>query len=109
MANEPESTDLQSMRLSVALTNLVTAMRSMDTAQEHMTCTEAGAIADVLRIAGGDAAADRFIEAHAWGDDDGGDEHHQQYHQLRGDTSCDECEYDESDDLTNRQKENPDG
>lgn len=37
----------------------------------HMTCGEAEALADVLRAAGHDAAADAWLEGHASGDDEG--------------------------------------
>lgn len=42
----------------------------------NMTCTEAELFADVLRAAGHEDQAERFLRDHAEGDDDPGDLHH---------------------------------
>lgn len=47
-----------------------------------LTCTEAEAIADVLRTAGHHERADAFIERHSHDDDDIDDLHHARYHVL---------------------------
>lgn len=39
----------------------------------HMTCTEAEALADVMRAVGEDEAAARFLRGHSEGDDEGDD------------------------------------
>lgn len=75
--------------LSAALANLAAMSDGIGEAAEHMTCTEAEAIAEVLRAGGHDDAAAHLIAGHAYGDDDTDDLHRAQYleaHNLPADT-----------------------
>ncbi|MDQ1113950.1 hypothetical protein QE418_003398 [Microbacterium testaceum] len=48
-----------------------------------LQCVEVEAIADVLRAAGHDESAATIVEAHAHGDDDEHDEHHDRYVEIQ--------------------------
>lgn len=61
--------------LTAALVALAALSRGIGEAAEHMTCTEAGALAEVLRAAGHEEAAAEIIEGHSAGDDDPDDAH----------------------------------
>ena len=96
-------------KLDDAVQTMVAVLGQMSDAQEHMLCLEANAIADVIRFSGAadaEAAADQFIEHHAYGDDGGGDEHHDMWHDLTYEpVPCRECGHDESDDEIERRKD----
>lgn len=95
--------------MPAVVTQMLDVLAQMTDAQEHMQCVEAVAVADVFTAAGRHRDAEQFIQSHALGDDDGTDEHHTMYHELRGTWSCRECEPDNSDSLVDYRKEQPDG
>lgn len=64
------------------ISDMADAMEMVDDGAGHLTCREAGTIEAVLRYAGYTTEADRFIEAHARGDDDPEDQHRARYLEL---------------------------
>lgn len=67
--------------LEQAATRLADVARLMGDCEAltGMSCHEVEAIADVLRAAGAEDAADIIVEAHSTGDDDPDDSHHSAY------------------------------
>ena len=84
MERDPDSTP--TARLADALVEAV--QRWLDIAVEinegleHFTCREAEALAELFRSVGRLGDARHVINCHAWGDDDGNDEHHALYRCL---------------------------
>lgn len=72
--------------LALALDHLVTVARGMDELgpMQHLTCTEAEALAGVLSAAGHPDLAASLIDAHALGDDGPGDLHQRRRLVLMG-------------------------
>jgi hypothetical protein len=50
----------------------------------HFTCTEAEALAELFTVIGLAEVAERFMEGHAYSDDDEDDMHHSEYLELTG-------------------------
>ena len=65
--------------LGDALTTFAAVVPGIREGAEHLTCTEAEAIAGVLAASGHQDAADDFIWGHAYGDDDEDDLHRDLY------------------------------
>ncbi|MCI4659655.1 hypothetical protein [Cryobacterium zhongshanensis] len=65
--------------LTAALVALAALSRGIGEGAQHLTCTEAEALAEVLRAAGHEEAAAEIIEGHTAGDDDPDDEHRAGY------------------------------
>ena len=58
-----------------ALAEFAAMMGRVSTSAEHFTCTEAETVARLLRALGHSADAERFLDAHAAGDDEDHDQH----------------------------------
>lgn len=70
--------------LDEALSNFAEKMAHIEEGAGHLSCSEAMAIEEILRLTGHDSEADAFIEFHAHGDDDVDDEHHARYLEIMG-------------------------
>lgn len=95
-------------RLGDALHTLAVTMPHTDDAAASLTCDEAESIAMVLGASGYPLQAAEFIRLHAYGDNEGDDDHHDLYHEVNPEmhgTECDHCSYDDSDDEIERRKE----
>lgn len=73
----------QHTRLLEAVGIMGLRMSMVEEGAEHLSCSEVGSIAKVLRVAGYAADADALMEYHAHGDDDIDDEHHERYLQIQ--------------------------
>lgn len=95
--------------LATALENLAAVMPHIDDAASALTCSEAETIAHVLGAAGYPVQAAEFIRTHAYGDEEGDDEHHDLWHEVDPEmhpvADCGWCQPDDSDEEIERRKE----
>lgn len=72
----------QAQALTAALAHFADQMARMEYGAEHLSCSETEAIVDVLVLSGHAEEGAKLRELHTYGDDDSGDEHHEEFHRL---------------------------
>lgn len=99
------SLEAHATALMTALHTLAEQMQGMEYGAEHLQCSEAEAICDVLILSGHVGAADALRDYHAEGDNEGYEQHHARWHELNESEPADCCLPDFADDHINRIKE----